>query len=479
MSAVIPGVAAATILYNEKVRKIITLLAFLFIFLYGFTPTRDPDFGWHYRCGKEIITKHQLCTANQFSYYLPNYHSYYPSFGYDFLLAVTYDRFGFFGVSFVNGLLFVLSAIILWRLFRGPVWLKTLIVFLILFLSDVVFGMGLRSQIVTFLFFILSIYILKKSADKPRLLYFLPFLFIVWANTHIGFFLGPVLYTLFVIDSLIKKRSVNWRLYFLSLAATLINPFGINAYLEIINHASSPLGTMIAEWVPPDIYVQILIAFTALAITSYMFFRRKFSVFAILSLIIFGYLAFTARRNLPLYYVTFFIILFEQFPVFSRLPELPEITLPILFSVTLFLTYIQIPKTLTFDNNWSNYCRSLGTNFPCQPIAKYKSLAGNIFASYEWGGFLIWKLPQAKVFIDGRMPAWKAEDGRSPYAVYLDILQTKPGWNEKLNMYKTDYIFMYPDTFIDVVLRPNPKIFGWDEVYRDDQAVIFKNLKQK
>lgn len=34
------------------------------------------------------------------------------------------------------------------------------------------------------------------------------------------------------------------------------------------------------------------------------------------------------------------------------------------------------------------------------------SCAGNLFNSYNFGGFLIWRLPEKKIFIDGRMPSW-------------------------------------------------------------------------
>ena len=45
-----------------------------------------------------------------------------------------------------------------------------------------------------------------------------------------------------------------------------------------------------------------------------------------------------------------------------------------------------------------------------EKIAAYLELnpcQGNIFNDYNYGGYLIWKLPSQKVFIDGRMPSWK------------------------------------------------------------------------
>jgi hypothetical protein len=94
---------------------------------------------------------------------------------------------------------------------------------------------------------------------------------------------------------------------------------------------------------------------------------------------------------------------------------------------------------------------------------------------YEWGGFLIWQKPNVKVFVDGRMPAWKDENGKSPYQIFLEIIQTQPGWNEKLNQLKTDYILISNGTFLNLLLQKEANKYRWQPVYRDDIAVIYKN----
>ncbi|PIZ66716.1 hypothetical protein COY13_04950, partial [Candidatus Roizmanbacteria bacterium CG_4_10_14_0_2_um_filter_36_35] len=93
------------------------------------------------------------------------------------------------------------------------------------------------------------------------------------------------------------------------------------------------------------------------------------------------------------------------------------------------------------------------SKYPCQAIKNYPKLSGNVYAMYEWGGFLIWQKPTIKVFIDGRMPAWKDENGQSPYQVFLDIIQTQPGWNEKLKELKTNHLLISNGTFLDLLLK--------------------------
>lgn len=38
---------------------------------------------------------------------------------------------------------------------------------------------------------------------------------------------------------------------------------------------------------------------------------------------------------------------------------------------------------------------------------------GNGFHPYDYGGYLSWRVPMVKTFLDGRMPAW-VENGKTP-----------------------------------------------------------------
>lgn len=122
-----------------------------------------------------------------------------------------------------------------------------------------------------------------------------------------------------------------------------------------------------------------------------------------------------------------------------------------------------------------NYCNQGLTKYPCQAIKNYPQLSGNVFSMYEWGGFLIWQKPNIKVFVDGRMPAWKDENGKSPYQVFLEIIQTQPGWNEQLRKWGTNYLLIGRGTFLNLFLQNDSIKYGWQEEYRNDVAVIYKN----
>jgi len=468
--------------------RILLMLCLIVIFIVGFLPIKDTDFGWHYRCGKQIITGNKPCLDNTFSYYLSSYKAYYSSFFSDLSIATIYDFGGkFVGLSLFGSLLFVISA--LFFIFTFPqisIFISTFAFGLIFWLSSGILNLGIRSQNFTFTFFIILLFLIKRSDYKKRFkLILFPLLFFIWVNTHIGFFVGFVPLGLFFLQSLIecKNRIKILIILFASFLATLINPFGVKIYWEIFRHAITPLNTLIAEWVTPNFYMQVLIIVSSVSIVILFRSLLKKNMFVILLLIFTAILALSARRNLPLFW-TVILYSFLQTPFsirhFSKMldEKYPAIFGSILVTLILIFSAINVPKTIVFDTSWLNYCSKGLYGYPCQAIKDYPKLYGNVFATYEWGGFLIWQKPEIKVFVDGRMPAWKGENNKSPYQTYLEIIQTQPGWNETLSKYKTDFLLISQGTFLDLLLEKEAKKYHWQEVYRKGGVVIYKNFEK-
>lgn len=235
---------------------------------------------------------------------------------------------------------------------------------------------------------------------------------------------------------------------------------------------------MIAEWVGPIWWQNVLIILTMLGAT-FLFVRHKKIDYRFFLLLIFAYFAVSARRNLPIYYIMLFYVLLDFLDFQTLFSEktakffnIPAIIL--IISVIIFWGLPGFSKTKNFSANFETYCQSNIIKLPCRAVEKMKDKTGNVFNTYEWGGFLIWQLPNMKVFVDGRMPAWQDEQGRYPYAVFLNIIQTQPGWDEELKKYSTDYLLIGRGSFLDLLLQEDAqKIYGWREEYRDDVAAIY------
>ncbi len=455
-------------------KKIVVILFLISVFFINFLPVRDSDFGWHYRCGKEFLTSGSLCIKNNFSYFLPNYQAYYTGHLYDIIIAFIYDHWGFLGISFVGSIVFTLAALIFIKLINN-IKLGFVTYFISFVLSYSILSLGFRPQIITYLFLLILLLLLKLK--NKRLFFFIPILFLFWVNLHIGFFIGLFVLVFFVFyENKGIDRSQKLFIIFISFLTTLINPFGINVYREIFNHLTSPLGQMIAEWVRPSpLHLFLIISLTIIGLIIIIK-KKPINLFYLLILIFFSLLSLNARRNLPFFYPVFFYVIQDSFKDLKNLEWVHyEILIPVLFSMIIFVLIIYIPKTIKFDTSWIEYCQKGQIAYPCQAIEKFPQLIGNVFNTYEWGGFLIWQKPSIRVFVDGRMPAWKDENGKSPYQVFLDIIQTRPGWNEKLNRWKTNYLLITNGTFLDLLLQKESIKYNWHEVYRDDIAVIYKN----
>lgn len=90
-----------------------------------------------------------------------------------------------------------------------------------------------------------------------------------------------------------------------------------------------------------------------------------------------------------------------------------------------------------------------------------------MFNEYNFGGYLIWQLPEHKVFIDGRMPHLKIGD-RHIFKDFNDLQELRNP-KEIIKKYQIDWFFIYNNR----LLRAYLPSLGFKEIYEDDLVVIF------
>jgi hypothetical protein len=97
---------------------------------------------------------------------------------------------------------------------------------------------------------------------------------------------------------------------------------------------------------------------------------------------------------------------------------------------------------------------------------KANGIQGRLFNDWDWGGYLIWHMPEMKVFIDSRgdpygstgvfKDYWAAITDQNPQAV--------------LDKYQVEYVLMPADSTLSKVLMTKPT---WAQIYKDDASVLF------
>ena len=444
----------------------------------------DTDLGWHLRYGQQIFQNHQVFKINQIGFFLTNYQWKHAYSLYQLLTFFLFNYFGFWSLVIGNALLLTTVFWLIIKTFPKSNTLFLALSFIFLFLISLpVTNLGWRSQLFSFLGISLLYFLLL---NKKRL-FLLPLLFLLWANLHGGFILGFILLFFYLIGKVHKKEKITPLLIiiFVSFLATLINPFGFENYQEIYRHSWYPLNQLIAEWVGPGKTSILLIIFSISTILSGLvsqkkiknFLKEKNSLFLILSWLFFLILACQARRNLAAFGLSSVYLANHLFQFQAKKIRISKIIIFLIFSTSLTWRLTKLPPA---NPGWSTICENSQWSLPCQATQYLKGnpdLCQNIFNAYEWGGYLAWHLPGRKIFVDGRMPTWSTPSGKSPYTIYLEILQAQSGFEQKLEAYKADCLLIGKNTFLDLELKNNPG-YPWEKNYEDEIAILYTLEKQ-
>jgi hypothetical protein len=117
----------------------------------------------------------------------------------------------------------------------------------------------------------------------------------------------------------------------------------------------------------------------------------------------------------------------------------------------------------------------LTTELPAQrfPVAAVEFLRrspnavhGEMFNEYTWGGYLIWALPERKVFIHPNLDVYGEELVRE----FLQVNDAKDGWEDILKKYSVGWTILPPDHPLNHLLA---KRADWKLVYSDAVASIY------
>jgi len=461
----------------------------------------DPDFGWHLSMG-EIIQKTGIPKTDPFSYTMSSYPFVDHEWLTNIILAKLYRQIGTDGLAVIFSFLAILALLIQMQ-FPIKKWSFVPLALAAAALFPLV---GIRPQLITWFFFSILLFILfRPKTQKWRLL--LPLLFILWANLHGGFAIGIItLLVLILVNSWKQKRIIlgDLALLFFCVTATFINPYGVHLWWELwMQISDTSLRWSIAEWTPalfvPSFALWLFVGFSAIIVTRYI---KKFHLSW--AVVYYGLLlaGISSIRHMPFFILIALpmtIMAIEKFSQEANRYKGGKARFQkayIIFAIGVAFAAI-IEVLLIIEGSKSSY-----SSYPKQAVeflAKNRS-CGQLFSTYGWGGYLIWKLPEKKVFIDGRMPSWRWESAspfESNYAFeeYNKFLGGKISTKGILAKYNID-TFLLPtakekNNDIFKKLRDlEARIFGRGvdegnfvnqltdsgmvEVYKDDTAVIYR-----
>jgi hypothetical protein len=498
----------------------------VFIFA-SYKVTGDDDFFWHLATGRFIIENKYVPDKDVFGHVTQGTDWIPFEWGWDVFTYGLYNIGGYNLILVFRSLVFTLIFLLFFLLLRR-FKVNSVVMFVVLsaLLFAIIDRLSPRPHILTYLFLVLVIYILAsfRYLDRQRYvkkLYFLPLIFLVWSNTHMGVLAGGLVLFVFTLSEIIiyfnprkfagseikplsgeelKKLSAISVVCALML---LVNPHFIQTYLYAYSHTKMKLLETVNEWRSPwdpffgtgfvtTLYKIFL--YSGLLILIYAYIKRDLTF----ALIYIAFLIYSVRAiRFTVDYeivITFFLAVSLNYfalrafhskalgSIFRFL--LQNNSVKVALSAAAVVVMFMIPSGQLYQAMRYYRVFGFGINGEFLPLQlidfmKRNNIRGTPFNHFGTGGLLVWNFPGEKNFLDSR----NLND--EIFYEYNGILNMRPGFEKKLESRGVDYV-IYLDP--DLVRRPNElkQVIvaylcahpdEWKLVFWDDKSFLFlKNL---
>jgi len=337
------------------------------------------------------------------------------------------------------------------------------------------------------LFSITLMLILKSQrSSRVQLLYWLPLIFFLWANLHIQFVYGLFAFGLFAGINLLQRLAMSLRRYpdimitpTLPLAplfavfaccglASCVGPYSFHVYGVVFGYSTSKIFyTMISElqalsFLGVSHFLELLIAAGAYFVLGW---QKKVDPFKLALLLVASVFAFRTTRDAWFICITAAAII-ADFPVSQEERDQP-IKLPELAGMTVAVALFLVLIARNTDFNERGLDRTISSQFPVDAVnfLRRNPVVGPLFNSFDWGGFLIFYMPQYPVAIDGRGDLY----GDDRYAQFYATESAEPSYADDPYLNEAGVVIL-KNTVPLAKFLPTDRRFR--VIYRDELAVV-------
>ncbi|HUJ11028.1 MAG TPA: hypothetical protein VL171_13470 [Verrucomicrobiae bacterium] len=339
----------------------------------------------------------------------------------------------------------------------------------------------------------------------PKLLFRLVPLMLLWVNLHGAFFTGFVIIGTFLVGTSIAllrcrptEQTILRRkfgvLVLLTTACglvTFLNPNGWKLPLHVLEFFHDPtLAHYTNEFRSPNFHSAgahgLLLEFGLLAFILLVL-QPRLSTTDIVVIGVWGLLALFAARNIPIFALMITPSLaacwqkqLENSPArnffwyrqlsanLTQINRTADGRIVTLCSVGLLLVIAAKPRLV--GGNPVLTTDVLSNRFPIVATAFINShpdaVKGEMFNDYGWGGYLIFAMPDHKVFIDGRNDFYGAAFVRE----FDRANRALPGWDAVLKRYNVGWTILPRTHALNSLLAISP---GWRLVYTDEVTAVY------
>lgn len=362
----------------------------------------------------------------------------------------------------------------------------------------------IKPETFTVLFFAMALLIYLHAKVRSRNLFYLyPLLFLVWVNTHGGFivgllflsitFIGELInYAVFRKDPLSKKMLTHLAAaLLLSYLVMLINPYGIGypvqlykdffdkEYHQLTGHVRAyvPMWNFIipGHYIPGMMtitsWVMILMALLQALFTWYAFRKKKyFDPAATVAGLVFFFIGMSVAR-LSMFFVMIWLFSMTWMTRRADLPGAKKAFAPAALLIYLLISGYTLFGASFYTSQPPWQATKMDEVFPQREVKfiKEQKIPGPFFNDYLMGGYMIWALPEQKVFVDTR--GWPFMGTVMPdYIFYMeDPSPERLSWLSAKYPFRSALIHLSEHKIVLSFLQ-SP---DWRLIYIDRMACIF------
>jgi hypothetical protein len=446
----------------------------------------DPDLWWHLRTGQWIVETGHVPHTDPFSFTRAGLPWIAHEWLSDFIFYGLWKHAGPTALIVFSSLVTTAGFMLLYLRCPGKRHWAAAATVLGAFVAAP--SWGTRPQMFTFALASLSLWLLERGEHRPKLLLWIPPLFLLWLNLHGGFALGPALLLTYALGLLAETACGNtsWQdarptilrlsaLILACLALIPLNPNGTRLYLYPFETLrSSGMRSFLSEWRSPDFHDALfrpvlllwLILLTVLA-TS----RSRPRGRVIAPLLLTSFAALDATRHTTIFVLVAIPVIATAFPLgsdteSSKRPSFSWRRPLFHAAILLLMATFTLARWIVLARNQ----QARETEVLPQPAVGFLQSSHDprrIFVFYDWGGYAIWKLyPEYRVFVDGRADLYGDELLRQSIQTIPNL---RSGWREILDQQRVDTILVPPSSPLAQALLLDP---GWRAAFRNAGSIV-------
>jgi hypothetical protein len=451
----------------------------------------DSDTWWHLKVGDWIVENAALPHLGILSRTAAQRPWVAYSWGYEVLLSKAYAWFGLIGIGTFGTLLTVgVAAASYWMLRRlsGRFWVSCILAAITC--AAFLFNGAPRPVFFSYILFciVLSLLFESQRTGRVQILYWLPLVFLLWANLHIQFIYGLFTVGLFVAAQLALELSykLGWSseyvvgpslparpllvVFAACVCATLTGPNLYHPYLVVLAYMKAKFAYQVIMELQP-LPFRLLSNFVELFLAAGSFYaigwRKRIDVFKLSLLVVAGVVSFRTMRD------AWFICLvaaacIADFPAAATERDAGE-SLRELAIVAVTVVLIMITAAPSTNFNARGLDRAISADYPVNAInfLRRNSFSGPLYNNLNWGGFLMWYLPELPVAIDGRNDLY----GDDLDSVFYHSESAFPSYKTDPYLKESGLVVLQSKLPLAKVLTIDPR---FRLIYRDEVATVFE-----